>query len=265
MARHKDAIAWLKAIFAQKKVEEPTLSLREFARQIGVSSSSLSDMFAGKRQLSKQIGKRIATNLNLHGAERSDFLALVEKKWLANSLEKRRISTSTSKSAYQDVRVDTFTDISDWYYFAIFCLMETSTFQSEPTWIAARLGIEVEVVRQAIARLIHCGLVAEKDGELQATNRDVEVQPQQANICVKKFHKQTLEKAHAAVDNIPREERNISSIYMACDTKKLDQARIMIQNFQRKLSRFLEGKDKSEPSEVHCLSVQLFPLTVKVD
>lgn len=265
MARHKDAIAWLKAVFAAKKQDNPKLSLRDFAKLVGVSSSSLSDMFSGKRELSKQIGKRIAANLKLHGAERAEFLGLVEKKWLANSLEKRRISSATSKSAYNDVREDTFSDISDWYYFAIFCLMETATFKSEPKWIAARLNLDVQIVRDAIARLKHCGLVAEKDGQLYATNRDVEVVPAQANICVKKFHKQTLEKAHAAVDAVPRNQRDITSIYMACDTKKFEQAQAMIKNFQRKLTRFLEGKDKTDASEVHCLSVQLFPLTMKVD
>ena len=54
---------------------------------------------------------------------------------------------------------ETFTAISEWYYFAILSLGEVKGSRFEASWLSRRLGISRDEAAVAMRRLIRLGLV----------------------------------------------------------------------------------------------------------
>jgi uncharacterized protein (TIGR02147 family) len=78
------------------------------------------------------------------------------------------------------------------------------------------------------------------------------------NEAIKKYHRQNINRALEALDNINFDERDITSIIMPIEKAKLAEAKKMIRNFRREMSLFLEAKEGGG-DQVYSLNIQLFP------
>jgi uncharacterized protein (TIGR02147 family) len=74
---------------------------------------------------------------------------------------------------------------------------------------------------------------------------------------LKRRQKQILEKALEALENDPIETRSMTGMTMAIDPSKIPEAKKLISEFNRKMSKFLETGKKSE---VYELQISLFSL-----
>jgi uncharacterized protein (TIGR02147 family) len=157
--------------------------------------------------------------------------------------------------------VDTFSVISDWYHYAILELTALASFKPEPKWIASQLDISVQETKAAIERLLRLGLLKEVKGSLKRTHELVTNHTGMDTTAARKsLQRQIVSKALVAIDETPQEEKDISSMTMAIDVRRLDQARELIKKFRRDLSALLEDGD---PSQVYHLGVQLYPVSKK--
>ena len=71
-------------------------------------------------------------------------------------------------------------------------------------------------------------------------------------------HRQSIEQALLALNEFPIELRDITSITMAIDLKRLPLAKKIIKEFRLKMSDVLE---KGDQSEVYNLNIQLLPVS----
>ena len=231
-------------------------SLRAFARSLNLSPGLLSDILARKRPLTLKTGLRIATRLDCSLELRNEFIHRVQKSRIDTTAVGSGIDRQQS---YVPISEDSFDLISEWYHNAILSLMLTSSFKSDPQWIAARLGISTIQARDAIARLIRVGLAIERGGLLTGssnttTTTDV---PSEA---IRKSHRQHMKLAIESLDEVDVSERDVTSISMSTDARKIAVAKEMIKKFRRELAAELES---GKCDEVYCLNIQLFPLTKK--
>jgi uncharacterized protein (TIGR02147 family) len=70
-----------------------------------------------------------------------------------------------------------------------------------------------------------------------------------------------LDKARRAIETVPIEERDCTSITMAVEPARLPEAKKMIQRFRRRMAAYL---NTGQGSEVYHLTVQLTPATRKI-
>lgn len=159
---------------------------------------------------------------------------------------------------YSEVSLDDFNTISDWYHFAILEMTFISDFKSDPKWIAKRLGISVHEANDAIDRLKRLELLVESDGKLTKSDKNLATPTDHVSRAIRKRHKQILDRAKEALDEVEISERDFTSITMAIDPNKIELAKEKIKKFRRELSSVLE---KGNPKEVYELSIQFFPLT----
>ena len=140
-------------------------SLRAFARDIGVSPSSLSDILNGKQGFSKNKAIQIGNKLGFNPMEINYFSTLAESKY-ARSLSNRKIAKlklqKFLKTKETELSIESFKIISQWYHLAILELTKIESFESDNKWIAKKLGITIDEVRQAIERLIKMNLLEKK-------------------------------------------------------------------------------------------------------
>lgn len=211
-------------------------SIRAFATHLGVDSSTLSRILAGKKQVS-------------------------EAKMNAIS-EKLGIESPTSKNnnaEFSSVSLDLFAMVSDWYHYAILDLTLLKTFKADAQWIARKLGIQPHEAMSAVERLKRLGMLKIKDGKLvKGEGFYTNYSEGQTSAALKEYQRQVVKKALLAIDNCPQERKDITSITISADSRKLPLAKEKIKNFRREICAFLEDGDKDS---VYHLALQLYPVT----
>ena len=167
-------------------------SQRSFARQLGLSPGELSEVLRGKRPLSLKSALRIAQGLGFSPEETKRLVMMVQQ-------EKSRefddaslaplLDDSAAAARTQQLSLDVFTVISEWYHFAILSLAECEHFKWEPKWIAGRLGIQATEARVALDRLQRVGLVSKVNGRLQATGENLTTPDGVPSEAIRNYHK----------------------------------------------------------------------------
>ncbi|MCM2277584.1 MAG: DUF4423 domain-containing protein [Oligoflexia bacterium] len=235
--------------YRTRRARNAAYSLRSFSRDLNVGSGRLSQYFSGQRSVTPKAAHRIMNRLGLSPVEQAH--------WLGLSLAQASIP---APSAPELLDQKVFELISEPIHFTLLSLMETRGFRREPRWIAARLRSSVTEVTHSLRLLQDLGLITEKDGKLTPTHaQGVRSSDGVQNAALRKAHRRQLEQAIEGLERIPLELRDITSITLAADPARLNEAKALIKDFRRKLAQLLErGKN---PSEVYRLQIQLIPLT----
>lgn len=239
-----DPTALARAALAERCRNNPQYSLRAFARASGISHTVLSLVLSGKRQFSKKAVQKLVEFLELNPAQAQ----LLLKK---NSKEQ--------KAEYQDLDLDTFQVISDWYHYAILSALELPNAKFEAKWLSKALGISLTQAKLAMDRLQRLGLVEEQKGKWKQSSKPLAVNNAQSTIATRTFHKQLLDKAKEAIDTTAFDARDMSSTTFAMHESQIPYAKKRIREFRRQLAAELEAM--AAPSAVYNLTVQIFPVT----
>ena len=234
-------------------------SLRAFSRTLQINPSSLSRMLRGEREISPVMQYRLGERLGLNPIELKTFSQASLQK---NNKKKKSLGSegSLTQANFNQLSLDAFSVISDWYHYAILELTYLESFNSSPKWIAKTLGITVSEVHAAVERLSRLGLLKiTKKKQWINVRSNTNVVPEMKAVAYRKLQKQVLEKALKALEEVPMERRDQSSMTMAVSTKRLPEAIEKITHFRRELCQFLEQDLKRD--DLYQLSISLFPLT----
>lgn len=234
---------------AARKSRNTAYSMRAFARDLGVGAATLCDVLSGKRRLSKKNALRIANRLSLSPAQTAQLLGEIRGEINGDDFV---------LSPMLQLEEDTFTAISEWYYFAILNLANLKDNQAAPEWVAHRLGLSLIESRGALERLLRMGFLKEEKGRLVRTTKPLTTTEAVPSSALRKYHKQLLDISKEKMDEEPISRRVNSAITMAADPVRLEEARKMIIRFRDKLCHFLES---GNGTEVFILTMHLFPVT----
>lgn len=245
---------------AELQAKNPSFSLRALARRGGVSPATLSLVLSGRRNVSRKLVEKLSQTLGFDPRERAELL-----RGFANHNNQLAQADKVDPN-YVKLSTDQFRVIADWYYFAILSLVKTQGFNSDPKWIAQRLGIKVSEAKTAIDRLKRLEiLVADGSGGLTRTAARYFSSDDVRDLSVRRSHFQSLELAQRSLEEDAIERRDFSSMTMAIYPSKLSEAKTRIRKFLQELDAFLEAPAESnlseKPQEVYRLSIQLFPLS----
>ena len=263
---HTNYRTYLKAWLAGKIAENPAFSLRAMARKCGVAPSTLSEVLKGVKNLSSEKAMRIAEKVGLHADEQEYFCRLVQfestKSPEARSalFTKLQTQAQTQRSTVNDLSVDVFKVIADWYHFPILEMTGLANFRFTPPNIAKRLGITTLEAEVAIERLTRLELL-EQDAKKQyrKTNSRWVAQAQKPNESLRQFHRQMLGKAIESLSTQTPKEKVVGSETFAIDTRQVEEARkITNEYFDRMVALSDRAKNRDE---VYHLGVQFFKLT----
>jgi uncharacterized protein (TIGR02147 family) len=245
---------------AKRTEKNPRYSLRAMAKAIGLEPGALSQFLSGKRIPSYKMAQRIIAAIGLSPEQESDFLNSLAHTHESRGLE--RLSPAFKKlkpkQPPKDLSIDLFRVIGDWYHYAILMLTYVEGFKPSPKWIASELSISEMEVKLAIKRLLDVGLVKEEDGTLKSweghfTTADKAV----TTSALRRHQKQVLEKSMYSLENDSINERSHTSMTMAIDPRKMNEAKALIEEFTNKLSQLVESGKRQQVYEFH---VGFFPL-----
>lgn len=227
-------------------------SLRAFAKQIQLEPSFLSKLLSGKRRATHRVISKVANRLSLSPEETQTYISGASKK----------PSGPVEQTEYQNLAMDHFRMIADWYHYAILELTLLQDFESDASWIAKKLGIKKIEAQAALERLERLEMLTKnKKGEYENTSgNNTTVGNEFTAVAFRKLQKQILTQALHALENDPIEKRDQSSMTMAIDPALIPQAKEKIKKFRRELCTFLQENNRPK-KEVYQLSVSLFAVT----
>lgn len=227
----------------------PNYSLRSFAKTLAISSSALSGILNGKRPLTEKMTVRLAAALGLAAEEIETF--------------RQAHRQAGEEGDVQQLTLDAFACISEWYHLAILELIRTRSFRPDTAWVARALGLNRAQVNTAVERLRRVGLLRiEADGtwvDTSANGKLTAIHESLTSAAAMLNQKRILELGIEAITEVPVERRNNTAVTVAVDTADLPEARRRIQKFRRELANFFEKS--SSPEHVYHLAIALYPLT----
>jgi uncharacterized protein (TIGR02147 family) len=234
----------------------PKYSLRAFAKFLGIESSRLSKILRGERPVSLVLLDRLSQKLGLTPKEIASCRSNMRNK-------KRGISEEiTQSSAFLQLSQDIFESIEDWKHYAVLELMKVRGFQSDLKYVAKALNIRLPEARAYAERLQRVGLLKINSDsswtDLSDGFSSHILSETESSIAHRRSQKELLELAIEALESIPMERRDQSSMMMATHSSKIMEAKLKIKRFRRDLCEFLE--DCEVKDAVYQLTVSLFPL-----
>lgn len=253
---HCNTRSWLVSEFAARKRQNAAYSLRAFARHLGLSPSAASEILAGTRPLAPKTAERVVNQLCLSGEQRTELLALAASECRAR---RKRAPISSALPEYLVLEADRFAVIAEARHYAILGLMKTDDFRSDPKWIAARLNLSLGEVLDALERLERVELIERQPekGWLRRVAR-VATSNDFPSSALRQSHRETLEDTITALETVDVQLRDITSVTVALDPQRLNEAKDMLRAMRR---HFLETMESGAKTEVFNLNIQLVPVT----
>lgn len=268
--RYRDYRVFLREHYERNKQRKRGYSLRAFSLHAGLRSPNyLKLVMDGARNLTPQMAFRFAETCGLTGEAIEYFCDLVafnqarlarERELCYERLKRfsrfRKVYKLDAESAYH----------SEWYIPAIRELTSRSDFREDPTWIAATLlpPISPAQARRALSVLLELALLVRDDsGRLVQPEQLLETPEGPLGHHVVQFHRAMMAHGSAALDRVPREEREISSLTLCLSEADFAKLRAEIRAFRGRLLQRYQAGEHAE--RVVQLNFQVFPLSRQRD
>ncbi len=243
------AVEWLHYEYTLRNKRNSLFSLRAFARYLGIQPGPLSEILSAKRTLTPRQALHIAERMGLNEFEKEKLLALVKQKKPGGK----------KKRNWSELPIDSMGFLMSGSHLPLLSLMETEDFRFDLKWISKRLGISRIEIRQTLECLRALGMIQKQNGKWIVIHENSKT-PNIPSEAIREFHRRSLKRTLDDLDSVPRHLRDVTSITLAIDPAKLDQARLVIQQFRKKMAALLETDHKTE---VYQLSIQLMPISKK--
>jgi uncharacterized protein (TIGR02147 family) len=254
---------FLKNELDSRKTANSSYSLRAFARDLELTPPVLSSILNGKKGISTERAKKIAQKLKLNKNQFEWFVAsagsLHARSQKVRSTFKEKMSLCEKPNEFNELSLDYFKVIADWYHFAILELTYLENFQADFEWIAEKLGISTKEVSDAVARLLKLDLLEIKNGRWIDTFKFLVTPNDVPSLSLKKYHSQLIQKSQKALFDQDVEKREYGSHVVSIDSDKLPELKKYIREFRNNFEKLVNSSKKK--NDVYCLSLQFFSLT----
>jgi uncharacterized protein (TIGR02147 family) len=260
---------YLRDFYAAQKARSKSFSHRAFSRRAGLRSSNyLSLVMKGARDLSNEMAPRFAKACGLVKREADFFCDLVAYCQAQAVGERTRAYERLARfrkfrDAHQLVGEQTAYH-ARWYMPALRELVTLPSFREDAKWIAAALEpkISEREALEALETLLKLGLLVRDEGRLRQAQAIVTTGPGPLGHQIFAYHHAMIELAQRALDKLPREERDISSLTLCVAEGKLPLIKRKLYEFRQELLQLAETE--AAPERVLQLNLQLFPLSQRL-
>ena len=245
----------IRETLSKKQRLNESYSLRAFSRDIGMDSSTLSQVLNGKRSFPFKNCEVVSKALRLTPIEKMKFVESVMKKRVlldSIALHKKEDGYLLDESHYRI--------ISEWEHYAALTLLDLNEFKMNVLSVSDRLGITKLRAETVIQNLLNAKLIHTlENGNFNKSQQSVRTTEDIASQALKESHIETLELGKQKLESASVDERDYSSINFAFDPSQMTELKLIIREFRKKVSNLTEaGKNKSE---IYQLGIQVYPLT----
>ncbi len=146
----------------ERKARNARFSLRAFSQKIGISHSTLSQIFKGERNLSVQTAQRITNQLKLSAEEKELFILKVRLEG-ANPEERKELESKLLEIEHfrsaPELSAESTEALSNWPSLAVFSLCQMNLPNTTAVEISKMLELPLTLVQETLDKLIAKGLL----------------------------------------------------------------------------------------------------------
>ncbi len=256
----------LKEAYENKKTLDNNFNYRILAKEAGYTSAGFfSNILNGKRNISENMAKKLCRVFGFNTKEANYFQLLV-KADQSKSPYQRKIffdqALLLSHSSLGVKQVGSHQFYEKWYYSAVREAITTIPFTGDYKVLAKSLhpAIKPKEAKQSIELLLELGMIEQApDGQYIQTNPYISSGDKITSANLSQFHKQTAQLAENAIDDIPRELRNISTLTLGLSSSGYEEIITKMRTFRKELlevAKKEQGKDR-----VYHLNFHVFPMS----
>jgi len=264
---YMDYRAFLRDYYADRKANGRGFSFRAFSKKAGLGSPNyLKLVMDGDRNLTTEMAERFALACGLKGDAAAFFCELVGFNQAKNTVERSekyaKLTTFRKYRAAHQIELAQAAYHSNWFLPAIRELAARKDFRDDPGWIARTLYPEITVAEASMAleKLLELGLlVRREDGSLGQGTELVTTGDETLLVHVRSFHRTMITRSLDAMDQVPSDQRDISSLTLCLGPSGLKRFKERMQRFQNELLEL--SSLESDPQQVIQINFQLFPLS----
>lgn len=146
----------------ERKARNARFSLRAFSQKIGISHSTLSQIFKGERNLSVQTAQRITNQLKLSADEKELFILKVRLE-SANPAERKELETKLLEierfRSAPSLSAESTQVLANWLNFAVFSICQMNWPNTTAAEMSKMLEVPLPQVKETLEHLIEKGLL----------------------------------------------------------------------------------------------------------
>ncbi len=267
---YTDYREYLRDMVAHLKSTSRAFSYRAFARRGGFSSSGfLKHVLDGQRNISAASVEKFAKGLGLSEQESSAFELLVLLTQAATDDERTRLLRRLRASRLRKrLTPDEFELYSTPLAVPIRELLTMSDAPQSAAAIGRRLWPRAGArpVKKALDLLVSLGLVEETREGYRSKRGTLETDPEIMSLAIRNYHRGMLQRALQSLDELEREQRNVTSITVKMSPKDYQMVCQKISDFEDELLATLaESEPSAAQAEIFNLCVALVPATKQED
>jgi uncharacterized protein (TIGR02147 family) len=259
-----DYQAFLKAFYEDQKQKKVYFSFRYWGDKIELDPGFLAKVCNGKSHLAVKSIKKVAEFCGLAGKEAEYFELLVRYSRsespsdISLYFEKIMAIRGMDASIVQEHQYEFY---KKWYHAAIHALLLIYPFKGDYQELAQSLNppISAREAKESIRLLEKIGLIVKKqDDTFRPVNTILSTGEKWHAAAIRKFQQETLALAIESIDRVPKEERDISTITVACSKKDIEHIREKAAEFRKAV---IQLDTPNEPADtVYQINIQVLPL-----
>ena len=241
------------------------MTQEKMAEQLGYSTrGAVNLVLKGKRRLAPQAAERLGSLLKLRGLERTYFDLLVQMHRAPSPDIESRLSAARRR-ADRIVKDGSFRPHpKKWLHNVVremfFVKLKPQSEEGLIKWIQNRLRFPVSQieVKEVLTQIRDSeGMIESEMGE-RPEKQFLETTGNIRNEERREYHRQTLNLAKRALEDIPLEIRKFRALVLPVRKEAIEQIRERINEFTREID---EKYSAQEGDEVYSLHVTFFPMT----
>ena len=230
--------------FLEKKERNSSYSLRAYAKLLEVDQSTLTKVMKGQRQFASETRERLIKKLAANVAEARDLHAEIERR----------------HGNFVAIEDEVTEMIANWHYWGILELLKLPDFRHTLQDVSERLGIRLEVAEAALAKLESLGFLRVEGAKFILLNPSSSwATTEKTTAARKQLQRSFLQKSQEALEEIPFELRDHSSITIAIDVNRMTEFKEKLTDMRREFGRFAQKTGTLD--DVYTLTMSLFPLS----
>lgn len=269
---HLDYQAWLRDVWEQRRQTDRFFSLRFAAQKTGIDHSLLVKILQGKRHITVRNIPALARFLELDSAGET-YLGLLVEYGRARSDEqiRRSFEKLTAARPHSRERLDAahYEYFQSWRHVAIRSLLDWHPFDGQDWESLGRMllpPVSGRAARDSVDLLERLGLLRrDPEGRFRPSQGHVSTGERWHSAAVRAFQKESIQLSEGALDRVPRERRDISTLTVALSSQSLDEIRSVLKEARSQIIKIADRLPPEESDAVYQLNLQFFPVTQSQD
>lgn len=262
---YNDYRLYVKDCLEGLRESRPWFSLRYLAKQMDLDPGNLVKVVQKERHLPDRCLSILATELGLNQRETEYLVHLAAFGKARTPRKEQETYEQLLDLKYARPEVlgrDQYAFYRDWRCTAILAMLHLDRAKATENAIADHLipKTSVEEVHRILKLLEELGLARRgKAGRWVACKSVLTTGDAWKDLSIRAFQKETLQLAQRAMDYIPKEDRDISTLTVTLGAQDLEKVREMAREFRKSVLSM--AAETPAPERVWQVNLQMFPLS----